>query len=83
MYCKVHRIHHTYAAPFGLAAEYASPWETLMLGVGTKGPPLLLALFGGDVHLMNVLTSLEAGAFRSFQAIDAHSEYDFPRSLRH
>ncbi|WQF79348.1 Putative fatty acid hydroxylase [Colletotrichum destructivum] len=25
MYRKVHCIHHTYAAPFGLAAEYASP----------------------------------------------------------
>ncbi|EAQ88125.1 hypothetical protein CHGG_04744 [Chaetomium globosum CBS 148.51] len=42
LYKSIHKLHHTYSAPFGLAAEYASPIE----------------------------------------AIDAHSGYDFPWSLR-
>ncbi|TIC99526.1 Methylsterol monooxygenase [Colletotrichum higginsianum] len=55
MYRKVHCIHHTYAAPFGLAAEYANPWETLLLGAGTIGSPLVIGLFGVNVHLLTVI----------------------------
>ncbi|GIC92529.1 sterol desaturase family protein [Aspergillus udagawae] len=79
LYRSIHRIHHQYAAPFGLTAEYASPWETLLLGLGTIGPPLLLGLMNCNVHLVTVLAWV---ALRQFQAIDAHSGYDFPWSLR-
>ncbi|KAL5357586.1 fatty acid hydroxylase superfamily-domain-containing protein [Aspergillus floccosus] len=79
LYRRVHRVHHQYAAPFGLTAEYASPWETLLLGLGTIGPPLVLGYFAGNVHLVTVLVWM---ALRQVQAIDAHSGYDFPWSLR-
>ncbi|KAL2869443.1 sterol desaturase family protein [Aspergillus lucknowensis] len=79
LYRAVHRVHHQYAAPFGLAAEYASPAETFLLGLGTICPPLLLGYITGSVHLITVLTWM---ALRQLQAIDAHSGYDFPWSLR-
>ncbi|RAH68381.1 sterol desaturase family protein [Aspergillus aculeatinus CBS 121060] len=79
LYRAVHRVHHQYATPFGLTAEYASPWETMLLGFGTIGPPLVLGWCTGEVHLMTVLVWV---ALRQFQAIDAHSGYDFPWSLR-
>ena len=80
MYRRVHRIHHQYAAPFGLAAEYASPWETLLLGIGTIGAPLLVGAITRNLHLLTVMIWV---TLRQFQAIDAHSGYDFPWSLRH
>lgn len=79
LYRRIHRVHHQYAAPFGLTAEYASPWETLLLGFGTIGPPLVLGYFAGNVHLVTVLVWM---TLRQVQAIDAHSGYDFPWSLR-
>ncbi|KAL4915469.1 fatty acid hydroxylase superfamily-domain-containing protein [Aspergillus aurantiobrunneus] len=79
LYRTIHRVHHQYAAPFGLTAEYASPAETFLLGLGTICPPLLLGYVTGDVHLITVLMWM---ALRQLQAIDAHSGYDFPWSLR-
>ncbi|KAL4772568.1 fatty acid hydroxylase superfamily-domain-containing protein [Aspergillus nidulans var. acristatus] len=79
LYRSIHRIHHQYAAPFGLTAEYASPAETFLLGLGTICPPLILGSITGDVHLITVLGWM---ALRQLQAIDAHSGYDFPWSLR-
>ncbi|KAG9868723.1 ERG25, C-4 methyl sterol oxidase, partial [Aureobasidium melanogenum] len=40
LYKAVHKIHHQYSAPFGLAAEYASPIEVMSLGFGTVGIPI-------------------------------------------
>ncbi|KAI9879022.1 MAG: hypothetical protein M1830_009821 [Pleopsidium flavum] len=80
MYRRIHRIHHQYSAPFGLAAEYASPWETLGLGMGTVGAPLVVGALTGRLHLLTVVVWV---TMRQFQAIDAHSGYDFPWSLRH
>ena len=36
-------VHHHHAAPFGMAAEYAHPVETLFLGLGTLLGPFLFA----------------------------------------
>lgn len=69
-----------YEAPFGLAAEYAHPLETLILGMGTIGGPLLMGVLTGNVHLVTVYLWIVC---RLFQAIDSHSGYDFPLSLRH
>jgi len=80
LYKYVHKIHHTYSAPFGLAAEYASPIEVMALGLGTVGGPLLWCYFTQDLHILTVYIWI---VFRLFQAIDAHSGYEFPWSLHH
>lgn len=77
-YKYIHKIHHTYSAPFGLAAEYASPIEVMMLGFGTVGIPILWCAATGNLHILTMYIWI---TLRLFQAIDAHSGYDFPWSL--
>ncbi|KAK6214025.1 C-4 sterol methyl oxidase [Pestalotiopsis sp. IQ-011] len=78
LYKMIHKLHHTYSAPFGLAAEYASPIEVMLLAMGTVGPPILWASLTGDLHLFTMYMWIVG---RLFQAIDSHSGYDFPWSL--
>ncbi|PCH02284.1 Fatty acid hydroxylase [Penicillium occitanis (nom. inval.)] len=80
LYKAVHKIHHQYSAPFGLAAEYASPIEVMCLGFGTVGCPILWCAFTGDLHILTMYIWI---VLRLFQAIDAHSGYEFPWSLHH
>ncbi|KAJ3742087.1 hypothetical protein DFH05DRAFT_1503848 [Lentinula detonsa] len=79
LYKYVHKIHHKYSAPFGLAAEYAHPAEVMILGMGTLGGSLFLCLFT-EVHFISFFIWV---IVKLFQAIDAHSGYDFPWSLQH
>ena len=72
LYKHIHKIHHKYSAPFGLAAEYAHPAEVFILGAGTICGPLLYCYFTQNLHLLTVLTWI---VLRLFQAIDAHSGY--------
>ena len=80
LYRMIHKLHHTYSAPFGLAAEYASPIEVMLLGIGTVGIPILWVYATGDLHLFTMYVWITG---RLFQAIDSHSGYDFPWSLCH
>ncbi|OTB06379.1 hypothetical protein M426DRAFT_319115 [Hypoxylon sp. CI-4A] len=80
LYRMIHKLHHTYSAPFGLAAEYASPIETMLLALGTVGSPILWVSLTGELHLFTMYVWIVG---RLFQAIDSHSGYDFPWSLRH
>ncbi|KAH6688002.1 C-4 methylsterol oxidase [Plectosphaerella plurivora] len=80
LYRSVHKLHHYYSAPFGLAAEYASPIEVMALGMGIVGSPILWVAVTKDMHLFTMYLWI---VLRLFQAIDAHSGYDFPWSLRH
>ena len=77
-YKMIHELHHQYSAPFGLAAEYASPIEVMMLGFGTVGCPILWCALTGDLHILTIYTWI---FLRLCQAIDAHSGYEFPWSL--
>ncbi|KAI3403376.2 ERG25 [Candida oxycetoniae] len=83
-YKNIHKIHHKYAAPFGLAAEYAHPAEVMALGVGTVGFPILYAFLATkyaslpSIHLFTITLWI---VLRLFQAVDSHSGYDFPWSL--
>ena len=78
LYKHIHKLHHEYVAPFGLSAEYAHPLEVLVLGMGTIGGPFLLCAFTKDLHILTVYIWV---ILRLFQAVDAHSGYDFPISL--
>ncbi|KAL8280098.1 hypothetical protein RQP46_007428 [Phenoliferia psychrophenolica] len=79
LYKHVHKVHHEYAAPFGLAAEYAHPAEVLTLGAGTVLAPLVYCwLSSGNLHIITMYTWI---VLRLFQAIDSHSGYQFPWSL--
>lgn len=77
-YKHIHKLHHKYSAPFGLAAEYAHPLEVMILGMGTVGSPILYCALTKNLHLVTMYTWI---VLRLFQAIDAHSGYDFPWSL--
>ncbi|KAF0693563.1 Aste57867_15428 [Aphanomyces stellatus] len=70
VYKHVHKLHHEYAAPFGITAEYAHPVETMLLGVGTFLGPFLLTR-----HLLTLWVWL---AVRLVETIDDHSGYELP-----
>jgi sterol desaturase/sphingolipid hydroxylase (fatty acid hydroxylase superfamily) len=70
IYPRIHKIHHEFAAPTGLAAEYAHPVETFFTGVGTVLGPLLFAR-----HLLSVWVFL---FLRLWETVDDHSGYDLP-----
>jgi methylsterol monooxygenase len=53
--------------------------ETLILGIGTIGGPLLYVYYTGNLHIITVFTWL---VVRLLQTVDAHSGYDFPWSFR-
>lgn len=79
-YKYIHKQHHRYAAPFGVAAEYAHPIETMSLGFGTLGIPIIYVYYTRNLHLYTLSCWI---ILRLFQAVDAHSGYDFPWSLHH
>jgi len=70
LYRKIHKKHHDYAAPIGIAAEYAHPVESLMLGVGTLVGPMIFTR-----HLFTLWVWL---LVRVYQTVEAHSGYNFP-----
>ncbi|KAI0919861.1 C-4 sterol methyl oxidase [Taiwanofungus camphoratus] len=80
LYKHIHKLHHKYSAPFGLAAEFAHPAEVMILGTGTIAGPLLYCYFRRDLHIFTMYIWI---TLRLFQAVDAHSGYDFPWSLQH
>ncbi|ODQ77684.1 hypothetical protein BABINDRAFT_163395 [Babjeviella inositovora NRRL Y-12698] len=80
LYKMIHKQHHRYAAPFGLTAEYAHPVEVMVLGFGTVGIPIVFVLLTRNLHLFTVCVWIVG---RLWQAVDAHSGYEFPWSLHH
>lgn len=69
----IHSLHHHYMTPFGLAASYAHPAETLFTGFGTVLPMLILR-----PHLLTLLVWV---VVKQVQATMVHSGYMFPWRL--
>eukprot|EP00742_Colponemidia_sp_Colp-10_P007309 GILJ01007860.1.p1 GENE.GILJ01007860.1~~GILJ01007860.1.p1 ORF type:complete len:274 (+),score=19.41 GILJ01007860.1:124-945(+) len=69
LYAKVHKIHHSYPAPFAAVAEYAHPVETMLLGFGFFLPIFLLCNHFLFVWLWLIVRLLET--------CDVHSGYSF------
>lgn len=70
LYGPIHKMHHTFNIPFGMAAEYAHPIETIVLGVGFFVPlPFVCS------HLYVFWCWL---AVRMLQTTDVHSGFDVP-----
>jgi len=70
IYGHIHKVHHTYTAPFGIVAEYAHPVETLVLGIGFFIPILTIC----DHMLFMFVWFL----VRQVQTHEAHIGYSFP-----
>lgn len=74
LYGPIHKFHHTYTAPFGIAAIYAHPLEHLVANVFpvSAGPLLMRShpIFG---MIWNI--------FALFSTMSVHSGYDFSHLL--
>ncbi len=69
-YAKIHHIHHKYTTPFGPAANFAHPLETLYTGFGTLLPVMILR-----PHLSTMLIWV---VVRQWQAISVHVGFELP-----
>ncbi|KAI9009133.1 fatty acid hydroxylase superfamily-domain-containing protein [Hyaloraphidium curvatum] len=78
-YQKIHKIHHDFTSPFAITAEYAHPLETLILGFGTTGGPIIWVGLTGNLHIITLLTWVSV---KILQALESHCGYDYPWSLR-
>jgi len=70
-YRRVHKLHHEFKAPIGIAAEYAHPFEFLVSNVipGIAGPLIMRS---------HILCSWLFLAWGMFLTVSHHSGYDFP-----
>eukprot|EP01118_Nematostelium_gracile_P010916 TRINITY_DN3831_c0_g1_i1.p1 TRINITY_DN3831_c0_g1~~TRINITY_DN3831_c0_g1_i1.p1 ORF type:complete len:296 (-),score=44.10 TRINITY_DN3831_c0_g1_i1:94-981(-) len=75
LYKNIHKVHHHYASPFGLAAAYAHPLEVIILGFATFLGPLL---FRG--HFFSFLMWI---LYRQLDAVITHCGYHIPNPLHY
>ncbi|PIA57185.1 hypothetical protein AQUCO_00600133v1 [Aquilegia coerulea] len=71
-YENIHRVHHEFTAPIGLAAPYAHWVEVLLLGLPSFAGPAMVPCHMLTFWLWMVL--------RQAEAIETHSGYNFPWS---
>eukprot|EP01114_Cavostelium_apophysatum_P003140 TRINITY_DN1289_c0_g1_i1.p1 TRINITY_DN1289_c0_g1~~TRINITY_DN1289_c0_g1_i1.p1 ORF type:complete len:297 (+),score=47.82 TRINITY_DN1289_c0_g1_i1:104-994(+) len=73
LYKRIHKVHHRYAAPFGLSASYAHPLEVIILGIPTFLGPFIL-----QTHYIVFFSFI---LYRQLDAVATHSGYDLPHPL--
>lgn len=74
LYRHIHSVHHTYDAPFSIVAAYAHPLEVLAQSIPSFAGPLAI---GPHLYTLMIWQT-----FRNWEAIDIHSGYEFPLSLK-
>lgn len=74
LYRRIHSVHHTYDAPFAVTAAYAHPAEVVILAIPTFAGPALL--------LPHMYTLFIWQLMRNCEAIDIHSGYELPFSIK-
>jgi len=70
LYKRIHKVHHTFSAPFGLTASYAHPLEVIILGIPTFLGPFVL-----QSHYFVFFSFI---LYRQLDAVGTHSGYDLP-----
>lgn len=69
-YSKIHKFHHTFTAPFGIAAIYAHPIEHMLSNV-------IPVSIGSLVMLSHPTLPMIWGVLALFNTMTVHSGYDF------
>eukprot|EP01135_Chromosphaera_perkinsii_P000788 Nk52_evm76s151 gene=Nk52_evmTU76s151 len=75
LYKYVHKVHHHFAAPFGMVAEYAHPVETVVLGTG-----FFIGILCFAEHVVFLWVWVLA---RLIETCDVHTGYHFPWNPLH
>ncbi|OMJ26198.1 Methylsterol monooxygenase, partial [Smittium culicis] len=78
LYKAIHKVHHEFTAPSGIATEYAHPLETLVFVFGVMLGPLSFCYYFGNVHVISMFFWI---TFKLCQSVEAHSGYDIPFSI--
>jgi sterol desaturase/sphingolipid hydroxylase (fatty acid hydroxylase superfamily) len=73
IYPYIHKIHHTFQTPFSFATDFAHPVETIILGMATYFPALML-----QPHLFTFYCWI---VLRQFDGVITHCGHHFPTPL--
>ncbi|KAJ3356302.1 C-4 sterol methyl oxidase [Entophlyctis luteolus] len=75
LYKYIHKDHHLYQAPFGIAAEYASVSETIILGLGFFIGPVIWSYFTMGEFIAGKTCSVSLGGLTDFLLGNCGSRY--------
>lgn len=74
LYRHIHSVHHEYDSPFAIVAAYAHPVEVILQAIPTFVGPFVIGPHLYTLMLWQIC--------RNCEAIDIHSGYDLPYSLK-
>lgn len=74
LYKHVHSVHHQYDAPFSIVAAHAHPAEVIIQAIPSFVGPIVVSPHLYTLMLWQIV--------RNFEAIDIHSGYELPLSIK-